>query len=102
VAEFKEDCETELTSRNAIKKYVESNTRPITNDTHLTHAIRRAGMVSTGRRIRAFVNRYEEVTEQRFSVVIVRGGWTIEIVKKADPKKLLEAMGLKDWRAMKS
>jgi hypothetical protein len=31
----------------------------------------------------------------------VRGDWTTEIIKRADPNKLLEAMGLKDFTATK-
>ena len=60
VAEFKEDCKTELTSRDAIKDHVANAiTRngskfANVNDTHLTHAIRRAGMLNTGRRIMAY------------------------------------------------
>ena len=57
VAEFKEDCKTELASRDEIKSHVVnlniSSGLPV-NDTHLTHAIRRAGMINTGRRITAY------------------------------------------------
>ena len=72
------------------------------NDAHLTHAIRRAGMVNTGRRIKAY-KKYDNgyIAENRFTVVIVRGEWDIEVVKKADPRKILEAMGLGDWSAVK-
>jgi hypothetical protein len=101
-AEFKEDCETELTSRSAIKSYILKNNAYLpVNDAHITHAIRRAGMMNTARRIRAYTNTAGMDAEQRFSVVIVRGKWTAEIVKKADAGKLLEVMGLKNWSATK-
>jgi Family of unknown function (DUF5906) len=109
--EFKEDCKTELTSRDAIKNHVfpmSSQPSRGSDNTHLTHAIRRAGMTSTGRRIKAYRRKDIEPwgsdykNDQRFSVVIVRGDWTIEMVKKADPQKLLEAMGLgKKWSVVK-
>ena len=57
VAEFKEDCKTELTSRDAIKSHVsrtlnkDGRLPANVNDMHLTHAIRRARMLNTGRRI---------------------------------------------------
>src|SRR5262249_45310104 len=84
VVEFMEDCTTDLTSREAIKDYVTKNGSIGVNDNHLTHAIRRAGMTSTGKRVRykikpAYGN---ELIEQRCSVVIVRGPWTVEGVKK--------------------
>jgi hypothetical protein len=103
VAEFKEDCETELTSRNMIKDRIRLDDMSLSvNDTHLTHAINRAKMMNTGRRIRAYYkNEGGYVAEKRFSVVIVRGEWTIEIVKKASVEKLLEAMGLQGWSATK-
>jgi hypothetical protein len=103
VAEFKEECETELTSRNEIKDYVLKNNNNIpVNDTHLTYAIRRGEMVSTGRRIKAYKKHDNNYTaEKRFTVVIVRGEWTPEIIKKADPNKLLAAMGLGDWSTWK-
>jgi hypothetical protein len=85
VAEFKEDCKTELASRNEIKNHLIIYSGVPVNDMHLTHAIRRAGMVNTGRRIK--------VGTARLSVVIVRGGWTVETVKKASTEKILEAMG---------
>jgi hypothetical protein len=102
VAEFKEDCQTELTSRSEIKSYVGSRAS-IVNDTHLTYAIRRAGMVNTGRRIQVYKNDNGLEMENRLSVVIVRGEWTVEIVKRADPMKLIEAMGLKvyGWSVVK-
>ena len=68
------------------------------NDMHLTHAIRRAGMVNTGRRILAYNN---TGAYQRFSVVIVRGEWTVEAVRRAHPGKLLAAMGYKNWTTEK-
>ena len=46
VAEFKEDCTTELTSRQAIKEYIVSKVSSASvKDMYLTHAIRRAGVV---------------------------------------------------------
>jgi hypothetical protein len=105
VAEFKEDCGTELTSRVAIKAHVMNSCNlSAVNDNYLTHAISRAGMLNTGRRIVAYRTGkdYPGETETRFSVVIVRGEWTVEIVKEADAGKLLEAMGLaRDWLALK-
>jgi hypothetical protein len=102
VVEFKEDCKTELTSRKAVKEYVAyaaiEDNRSM-NDMHLTHAIRRAGMVNVGRRFRAYLTKTGQ--EDRFSVVIVRGEWTIETVKKASVEKLLEVMGLQNWSAVK-
>ena len=109
VAEFKEDCRAELTSRDAIRAYV---SKAITkdyrltanvNDTHLTHAIRRTGMANTGHRIMAYKKSdfSAEYNEGRFTVVIVRGEWTTDIVKRSDPGKLLEAMGLKGWLTTK-
>jgi hypothetical protein len=73
---------------------------------HLTHAIRRARMVSTNRRIRAYRLGLDNIAtlyrgEARFSVVIVRGNWTAEIIKKSSTEKLLEVMGLKEWSATK-
>jgi primase-polymerase (primpol)-like protein len=103
VAEFKEDCGTELTWRDAIKAHAISSMGGDNRltDMHLTHAIRRAGMVNTGRRIRACSGSCAaNYMEKRFTVVIVRGAWTADIVKKADAGKLLEVMGLKDWTAM--
>jgi hypothetical protein len=102
VAEFKEDCETELTTRSAIKNHVvTSNYNLPVNDTHLTYAIRGAGMVNTGRRIKAYKGADSRTMENLFSVVIVRGAWTVEIIKKADAGKLLEMMGLADWSTTK-
>jgi hypothetical protein len=107
VAEFKEDCETELTSRDAIKIHVNGKIGQLAvNDTHLTHAIRRAKMVSTGRRITAYKTKTANWLpghgdSNRFSVVIVRGEWTTEIVKKASAEKIIEIMGLQGWLATK-
>ena len=60
-------------------------------------------MMNTGRRIAAYkITKYPaEVGENRFTVVIVRGKWTTDIVKRASPEKLLEAMGIKDWSTVK-
>jgi hypothetical protein len=100
VAEFKQDCTTELTSRSAIKAYIEnsctSHKGAGPSEAHLTYAIKRAGMLPTGWRILAHKVSGEEM---RFSVVIVHkdGGWDRELVEKADARKLLEAMGLSNW-----
>jgi Bifunctional DNA primase/polymerase, N-terminal/Family of unknown function (DUF5906)/Primase C terminal 2 (PriCT-2) len=88
IAEFKEDCGTELTSRSWIQDRVEVNDGGVVNKTLLTYAIRRAGMVNVGRRVRT-----EGI---RHSVVIVKpdGKWTVEAVKKASEEALLKAMGV--------
>jgi hypothetical protein len=52
VLEFKEDCKTALTFRDWIRDHVARGGSLTINDAHLTHAIRRAGMVNTERRIR--------------------------------------------------
>jgi hypothetical protein len=102
VAEFKEDCKTELTARSSIKNYVFRNAHQVpVHDTHLTHAIRRAGMVNTGRRIMGFEDSVGAEQEHRITVVIVRGEWTVEAVKKASSEKLLAAMGLRHLSATK-
>jgi primase-polymerase (primpol)-like protein len=114
VAEFKEACKTELTSRGTIRAFINENNyyegsqyrrEADPTETHLTHAIRRAGMVSTGRRITAYKMEGcpEAGGKTRFSVVIMHkdGGWTHDLVKNADAGKLLEAMGLTDWTAVK-
>jgi hypothetical protein len=94
VHEFKEDCTTELTSRDAIKDYVTENGRLHVNDAHLTHAIRRAGMIHTGKRVNFNIKTAGGGTVQRkLSVVIVRGDWTTKAVKNASNSVLLAAMG---------
>jgi Family of unknown function (DUF5906) len=99
VLEFKEDCETDLTSRYRIRCHATEKGQLHVNDTHLTHAIRRAGMTNTGRRV--WTKRKDDKKkilptefQQRLSVVIVKGGeWNAETVKKATDEELLEAMG---------
>jgi hypothetical protein len=68
VVEFKEDCKFELAARDQIKNHVLIHGDAPVNDMHLTHAIRRAGIVNTGRRIKI------GAAEQRITVVIIRGG----------------------------
>jgi primase-polymerase (primpol)-like protein len=104
VAEFKEDCTTELTSRDAIKAHVTGkDIHAAVNDTHLTYAIGRARMLNTGKRIVAYK---KNGSQMRVTVVIVRpqnGVWTRELVEKANSEKLLEAMGLtaQGWSSVK-
>jgi hypothetical protein len=101
VDEFKQDCKTELTSRNAIRAYVENNCTSHKGagptEAHLTYAIIRAGMLPTGQRVLA--HNLVSGEETRFSVVIVHkdGGWDRNLIKTADAGKLLEAMGLTGW-----
>jgi hypothetical protein len=83
VLDFKEQCRTELTTRSDIRNYVKWNTT--TNDGHLTHAIERAGMINTGRRIK-------DLEGKKQSVVIVKGPWTIESVRKTSSEVILEAL----------
>jgi Family of unknown function (DUF5906) len=98
VLEFKEDCENPLTSRSKIRCHATENNQLHVNDTHLTHAIRRAGMTNTARRV--WTKRKDDKNkilptgfQQRLSVVIVKGEWTVETVKKAADEELLKAMG---------
>jgi hypothetical protein len=51
VFEFKEECKTDLMSRYRIRCHATEKGQLHVNDTHLTHAIRRAGMTNTGRRV---------------------------------------------------
>jgi hypothetical protein len=81
VLEFREDCRTDLTTRTKIRDHVYWRLDGNINESHLTHAIARAGMISTGRRI-------TEQTETAraaalYSVVIVRGNWTSDSVADA-------------------
>jgi hypothetical protein len=83
VLEFKEDCKTELTSRDAIRDRVSWSAIGQVNEKHLTYAIARAGMVSTGKRVK--------INDSQRSVVIVRGNWTPEGVEKASTEALIAA-----------
>ena len=92
VNDFKEDCKTELTSRETIRSFVDEQTQGRINETHLTHAIAASGMVNTGRRIPV----PETFTGgKRQSIVIVKadGGWTRDLVQRALADDLLAAMG---------
>lgn len=85
VDEFKEDCETPLTSRWAIEEAVRE-LHP--NSTHLTHAISNAGMINTGRRVR-------DSEGHRYRVVIVdKDAWSVDMVMRVDHQVLLRAMGI--------
>lgn len=86
VAEFKEDCETELTFRSKIRTHVDFGVAGEIKENHLTHAITRAGMINTGHRIRL-------ENKRRETIIIVRGNWTIESVKGTLPEVLLAAGG---------
>jgi Family of unknown function (DUF5906)/Bifunctional DNA primase/polymerase, N-terminal len=88
VAEFKEDCATQLASRNLIRDHVSWSVSGNLNEAHLTHAIRRAGMINVERRVTAKGG-------TRHRVVIVRGGpWTVDAVKGAADATLLVDMGI--------
>ena len=88
VCEFKEECKTELASREKIRRFA-SNNGDI-SDNYLTNAIADASMVNTGRRVK-------DGRGGRHSVVIVKGGkWTREIVHKVSSEVLLDAMGLRN------
>ena len=80
VAEFKEVCQTELTSRSVIRNYI--NWIEDVNKILNAHAIARAEMVNTGRRI--------SIDNFRHSVVIVRGDWTLEKVRTASNEVLAD------------
>jgi hypothetical protein len=87
VFEFKENCKTKLAPRTAIRDCVcfgpgSGNV----SENHLAHAIKRAGMVNTGKRVKK--------GEVRHAVVIVGGPWTLETVEAASDEALLKAMGL--------
>ena len=84
VAEFKEDCKTDLTTRTSIRDCVAKAINVPINEAHLTHAIAEAGMIHTGRRI---------VSDdgKKHTVIIVKGNWTVGVVKAASPEALVEA-----------
>jgi hypothetical protein len=72
VCEFKEECKTELASREKIRRFASNGDKHI-SDNYLTNAIADAGMVNTGRRVK----------DGR------------EIVHKVSSEVLLDAMGLR-------
>lgn len=81
VAAFKDECETELTSRTLIKDSIAFEDHELKVDAnHLTHAIERAGMVNTGRSIKA--------GGKRHAVIIIRGAWGAADVRNADSMAL--------------
>ena len=103
VLDFKEQCKTKLTTREAIKTFIRShNSMFEINDTHLTHAIEEAGMISPSRRVRVKVvdgfdhNRKPTYRTDRHRVVIVRGDWTRERVENLSEKELRKELGLTD------
>ena len=90
VCEFKEECKTELASREKIRRFASNNGDKHISDNYLTNAIADAGMVNTGRRVK-------DGRGGRHSVVIVKDGkWTREIVHKVSSEVLLDAMGLRN------
>ena len=80
VQEFKEHCGSELATRDQIRGWIAGNVD--VNEALFTHAIARAGMVNTGHRVL--------VGTKKQSVVIVRGPWTTEMVKRAAPAALIQ------------
>jgi hypothetical protein len=85
VTEFKEENPTiELTTRHHIMEHVRwgSNTGKV-NDTHLAHAIARAGMINSGRRIS-----WED--HRSWIVIVNTTKWTVEMIKMADVHQLRE------------
>jgi len=84
VIEFKEDCNSELTSRTSVRNHVEGRGEQI-KENYLTHAIRRAGMVPTSRRLKLGDGRLHRL-------LIVGGAWTVETVRTASEEALIEAM----------
>lgn len=93
VSEFKEDCETELTSRTIIRDHINWAISGTVNENHLTHAITRAGMVSTGRRVKIADSQGRII---RHSIVIVRGDWTPESVAAVSVEVLTKILWSKD------
>lgn len=85
VMDFRDTCRTELTTRAAVQMHVaaECPGKPV-NDAHLTHAIRRAGMILTGAR--------RKLSCGRTSMIIVRGDWTPELVASASTEALERAL----------
>ena len=92
VNDFKEDCKTELTSRETIREYIEEQLEDKRiNEIHLTHAIETSGMISTGRRI-PVPDAWGKSKRQSVVIVKADSGWTRELVQAALPDDLLDAM----------
>jgi hypothetical protein len=94
VAEFKEDYPKELATRTLIEEFVAQRIDGKVNATHLTHAITRAGLINTARRIRK-----GDDNPKLHSIVIVRGDWTAAIIKRAAAERLQEKIDW-DWEPM--
>jgi primase-polymerase (primpol)-like protein len=95
VVEFKNECTTELTSREKIRDYVNDycGHNVLINENHLTHAIAGAGMINARRRIKEKITTDpKNIVERRHTVVIVKGKWTVETVEVASVKTLLKAL----------
>ena len=92
VIEFKQECETELTSREEIRSYVkdycEYKYNEDINENHLTHAISGAGMINARRRIKEYKMVNNTKHEIRHAIVIVKGNWTPETVDAASSETL--------------
>jgi hypothetical protein len=82
IAEYREDCQTDLTSRTFIRTYVDAATNGKFNDAQITHAISHAGMQSTGKRVK--------LGKSLHSVIIVRGDLTPDIVKRTSAEVLIK------------
>jgi hypothetical protein len=97
VLDFKEQCKTELTTREQIKSFVleqmpENIINLTLNEHHLTHAIDDADMISTTKRITfQQAGYYSKKTKAR--IVIVKGNWTREMVQNTDEKTLRKVLG---------
>jgi hypothetical protein len=90
VCDFKEECQTELASREDIRDFVvkAQDGKPV-SENYLTHAIAAAGMLNAGKRIK-WKGKWH-------SVVIVKGErWTRETVQKVSSEMLLDTMGLRN------
>jgi hypothetical protein len=85
VFEFKEECQTELASRDDIRFVATNSHQNAVNENHLTHAIANAGMINARRRV-------IDGKKERHTIVIVKGNWTIQSVQEAAINDLLKAM----------
>jgi hypothetical protein len=75
--EFKADCQYELTTRSIIEfQAVNSEVK----EKELNFALKRAGLVSSGRRIR--------IAGVKYSIIIVKGSWTPAAVQAATLSQL--------------